>query len=433
MTRRFLGLALVNILTNLTVPAAGLVDAAMLGHLPEIRHLAGVALGSVLFDYVYWTFGFLRMGTTGTTAQAVGRADPAEVHRVLYRSLAWAFAIAAALLVLRGPIREAGFALLSGTTDVEDAGRRYFDARILGAPAALANFALVGWFLGRERARAVLLMTAAANASNIAFNYWLIVVLGLASLGAGLATMASQYLMLAIGGWLFFREARPEPLRLGVVFDRERMLDAFRLNRDILLRTLCLISTFAAFTNLSAGFGVAILAANAILLRLLSVAAYLIDGVAFAVESLVGVYRGAGDQAALRRLLRLSLVVSTAFAAAFLLVLFAAPRTILALLTSHADVRELALNHLPWLLLVFGFGSAAYMFDGLFLGLTQGRALRNSMALSTLAVFAPLAFWAVARESNHLLWLALGLFNAARALTLGLAARTWLYAESRNR
>ncbi len=163
LKQRFFSLALINILSNVTVPLVGLVDTAMLGHLPDIRFLAGVALGSILFDYVYWTFGFLRMGTTGTTAQALGRGENDEVFRVLYRSLVLALAIAGAVLALQWPVRELGFSLISGEAGVEAAGRDYFNARIWGAPATLCNFVMVGWFLGREESRRVLLLTIVAN------------------------------------------------------------------------------------------------------------------------------------------------------------------------------------------------------------------------------------------------------------------------------
>jgi MATE family multidrug resistance protein len=204
LSRRFFRLALLNIFSNITVPLAGLVDTAMLGHLPEIRFLAGVALASVLFDYIYWTFGFLRMGTTGTTAQAVGRGDRREVYLTLYRSWMIALTLAALILLLQLPIRELGFGLLGGEPGVEAAGRAYFDARIWGAPATLCNFVLVGWFLGREESRHALVVTIVANLANIFFNYIFIIRLGLAARGAGLATMVSQYLAAGAALAIFF-------------------------------------------------------------------------------------------------------------------------------------------------------------------------------------------------------------------------------------
>jgi MATE family multidrug resistance protein len=303
---RFLRLALPNALANLTVPLAGLVDTAMLGHLGEIHHLAGVGLGSIIFDYVYWTFGFLRMGTTGLTAQAMGRGDREEALLLLLRALGLAVTIALALLLLQAPLRDLGFAVLSGETAVEGAGRAYYDARIWGAIPTLANFAFLGWFLGRERAGYVLVMTLVANGANIALDYVFIVRLGLEAYGAGLATMLSQYLMLAVA--LIFL-ARERPRARGLlrrIFQRGPLIELLKLNRDILIRTFCLITAFSAFTNLSAVIGTGTLAANLILLRIVNTVAHLIDGGAFATESLAGIFKGRGDIRALRRLLRLA-------------------------------------------------------------------------------------------------------------------------------
>ncbi|UCE86212.1 MAG: MATE family efflux transporter [Deltaproteobacteria bacterium] len=420
---RFLRLALINALANLTVPLAGLVDTAMLGHLGQIHHLAGVGLGSILFDYLYWTFGFLRMATTGRTAQAVGRGDREEVMLLLLRSLLLAVAIASALLALQAPLRDLGFWILSGDVAVEDAGRAYYDARIWGALPALANFAFLGWYLGREQVNHVLLMTVVANASNVALDYLFIVRLGLEAYGAGLATMISQYLMLVTALVLFARGRPHVRVSWRRILERAPLFDLLRLNRDILIRTFCLITAFSAFTNLSAVIGTGTLAANLILLRIVNTAAYLIDGVAFATESLAGVFKGAGDVAALRRLLRLAMLWGEGLAFGVLLALQLFPDPIYALLTSHADVIAAIRTVDAWLIVALPLGAAAYIFDGFFLGLATGRILRNAMLLALFAGFAPLAGAAYALDSNPLLWLALTLFFAFRAATLGWARR----------
>ncbi len=423
LSRRFFRLAALNILANVTVPIAGLVDTGMLGHLADIRFLAGVALATILFEYVYWTFGFLRMGTTGTTAQAMGRADLDEAFLVLYRSLTVAVGIALAILILQVPLREAGFGGLAGEPGVEAAGRDYFDARVWGAPATLCNFVFLGWYLGREESRNALWMTVAANASNVALNYLFIIRLGLAATGAGLATMASQYVSLAVALAIFLRLPERTAWRWREVWVRERFGALFRLNRDILVRTLCLVTSFAVFTNFSSMLGTAVLAANTILLRLLSLAAYLIDGAAFASESLAGIFRGSGDRDALRRLFRLSLVAGEAFALLMLAAYFVRPRSVYALLTSHDEIIALAASYGPWLVPTLIFGSLAYMYDGLFLGLTEGSTLRNSMLFCTLVVFLPPALLALHLGSNHLLWASMAAFMLARAVTLGWAGR----------
>lgn len=428
LERRFFKLAILNILANVTVPLAGLVDTAMLGHLADIRFLAGVALASVIFDYVYWTFGFLRMSTTGTTAQALGRGDRDEVHRTLFRSLAFALGLGVVVLVFRGPLEEAGFALLSGEPGVEAAGRDYFDARIWGAPAALCSFVLLGWFLGRGESRYVLLMTVVANLSNVFFNYVFIIRLQLAARGAGLATMVSQYVMVAVAAGLFYLDRTETSWRWKEVFDRQKLIALVRLNTDILVRTLCLVSAFAVFTNFSSQLGVLLLAANSVLMRLFSLAAYVIDGAAFASESLAGILLGRGDRAGLRRLFRLSLLSGAGFIVVFLIGLAAAREPVLAVLTSHGDLIEQTLIYMPWLVPVLFFGALAFMYDGLFLGLTEGRLLRNAMLLSLLVGFLPVAWIAAHEGNNHVLWASMALFMIARTATLWIAARKRLAA-----
>jgi MATE family multidrug resistance protein len=428
--RRYFRLSALNVLASVTVPLAGFVDTAMLGHLGEIRFLAGVALGSILFDYVYWTFGFLRMATTGTTAQALGEGDEAAVYLTLYRGLFLGVVIGGLLLAAQLPIRVAGFALLSGAESVEAAGAAYFNARIWGAPATLCSFVLVGWFLGREESGRVLLMTVAANLTNVALDYVFILRFGLAAFGAGLATMMSQYLSVAIGVTLLLRAGRPRRWAWAEVLDREGLSRLMLLNRDILLRTLGLITTFSLFTNFSSILGTTVLAANAILLRVQYLASYFIDGAAFATESLAGIFRGQRDAAALRRLLRLSLLVGFACVAGFALLVAAAPRTLYPLLTSHEDVVAVATRYGWWLVPVLLFGSAAYIYDGFFLGLTAGRVLRNSMLFSTVFVFAPVAWLAIDRGSNAVLWGAMMLWMMSRAGTLAWAARRVLAEQS---
>lgn len=398
----------------------------MLGHLPDLRFLAGAALASVLFDYIFWSLNFLRMSTTGLTAQARGRGEPAEASRVLYRSLSLACSLGVLVLLLHPAIRSLGFALLKVSPDLVEPAGDYFRARIWGAPAALANFAFLGWYLGREESGRALAMTLTANLANIALNYVLILRLGWAAFGAGLATACSQYLMLAVALILLRGLGRPHPWRWQEVLQRKPLVALFRLNGDILLRTLFLTSALAVFTALSSRLGATTLVINTLLLRLMIFVAYFIDGAAFAVESLAGVFHGLRDPRGLRRLLRLALLSSEALAVAFLAIFLAFPETLLSWLTSHRDIIDGGKAYLPWLVPVLVFGAPAFIYDGLFLGLTAGRRLRNAMMLATLGAFAPLAALALARGSNALLWLALAVWMAARAVTLAWSGRDLL-------
>jgi MATE family multidrug resistance protein len=426
LRRDFWRLTAVNILSNLTVPITGLVDTAMLGHLAEIRFLAGAALGAILFDYIYWTFGFLRMAGTGLTAQAVGRGDRDDEYGTLARFAALGLVFATFILVAHWPLRELGFGLLGGESGVEAAGRDYFNARIWGAPATLLNFVLMGWFLGRAQSRNVLVMTVVANLANVAFNWLFIMRLGWAAAGAGWATALGQYLSLVTALGLFVRRGDREPVDWRAGLRREKFRGLFALNRDLLIRTVLLVSVFATFIDFSARMGTVALAANSILMRMLNLAAYLIDGAAFACESLGGILLGRGDRAGLRRLTRLAISAGTLFAVLSLLVYLARPRWFLGLLTSHAAVIGFATTYAWWLIPSLLLGAAAYMYDGLFLGWTRARTLLVSMTFSVFVVYLPLAGLAVWRSNNHALWAALVVFMLSRAATLGIAARRFL-------
>lgn len=259
--RHFFQLAIVNILSNLMVPLAGLVDVAFLGHLAEIRHLAGVALATVLFNYIYWTFGFLRMGTTGMTAQAIGREDQEAVLLTGLRNGILALGLGLAILVLQQPLRTLGFTLLSATPEVKASGQAYYDTLIWGAPATLLNFVLVGWFLGRAQSGKVFVLSAVSNLSNVALDYLFIVRWGWQSAGAGLATATSQYLMVLVGLVLVSRELPFKQVRsvAGQILNPIALRATFVLNGEILVRTFALVSTFAVFTNLSSAFGTELL------------------------------------------------------------------------------------------------------------------------------------------------------------------------------
>ena len=421
LQQRFWRLALVNVVSNLMVPLASSIDVAFLGHLAEIHHLGGVAIATVLFNYIYWSFGFLRMGTTGTTARAAGKGDRQEVVLILLRNSLMAIAIGTILLILQQPLRELGFTLLSATTDVLQSGRAYYNALIWGAPATLLNFVFLGWFLGREQGRKVLLMSVIDKSANVALNYLFIVRFGWASAGAGWATAISQYLNLLVGLIFIMQELRISSWSslTDKIFNRSAWQQIFSLNRDITIRTLVLVSTFASFTNLSSMMGTKVLATNTLLLQVVTLGAYFIDGIAFATESIAGSLRGQKHNHQLLPLIKLaggtSLIVGLSLSVVFGFM----PESLFGLLTNHSEVINYINNYVMWLLPVLGFGSIAYMLDGYFLGLSEGRILRQSTIIATTLGFAPVAIAAWHYRNSHLLWLALSLFMAARSTTLG--------------
>lgn len=419
----FMKLAAANIISNLMVPLAGLVDTAFLGHLDDIRYLGGVALATVIFNVVYWSFGFLRMGTTGTTAQALGRGDREELWLILLRNGAIALTFGLTILLFQAPIRELGFGLLSAELEVREAGIAFYNARIWDAPAVLLNLVLMGWFLGREKGRRVIALSAVGNGSNVVFNYIFINQLGWASAGAGLGTALSQYMTLLVGLVLLAREGGFQQLRtvLPRGWNPQAIRGLFLLNRDILVRTFALVLSFALFTNFSSALGTQTLAANTLLLQVITLSAYFIDGIAFATESFAGRYYGSGDRSNLRRLLTVGGGTSVALGLTFALAFGLFPQPLFGILTSHEDVIATVQRYVGWLFPILGLGAIAYMLDGYFLGLTAGKILRNATVLAAGAGFLPLAWVAQSMGSAHLLWLALVGLMAGRALTLSWA------------
>ncbi|MBE7382188.1 MAG: MATE family efflux transporter [Leptolyngbya sp. SIO1E4] len=417
----FSRLAIANIISNLMVPLAGIIDTAFLGHLADIRYLAGVAIANVIFNVVYWSFGFLRMGTTGLIAQAHGRRDANAMVLVLLRNGLLALGLGLLLLGLQVPIRQLGFWLLSATADVRVAGEAFYNARIWGAPAVLLNYVLLGRFLACGQGKRVILLSLISNGGNILLDYWFIRHLGWASAGAGAATAMSQGLMLLAGLGLVLREHPLQTLwqMRSALWEHTSLRTIFRLNRDILIRTFALVISFALFTNWSSTFGTGILAANTLLLQVVTLAAYFIDGIAFATESFAGRFYGVGDRAQLRVLLKYGMGLSLLLGLGFALIFALWPATLFQLMTQHESVLVEVETYVWWLVPTLGCAAIAYLLDGYFLGLTAGKALRTSTLAATLFGFLPMGLLAYATKTPHLLWLAMTGFMAIRAATLG--------------
>ena len=413
-------LAIANILSNLMVPLAGIVDTAFLGHLAEVHYLGGVAIATVIFNVVYWSFGFLRMATTGLTAQAQGRGDNEGLRLVLLRNGLLAIALGLLILSLQVPIRQLGFWLLSAEPDVRLSGEAFYNARIWGAPAVLLNYVLLGWFLGKGQGRRVVALSVVANGGNIGLDYWFIRQLDWASAGAGAATAISQGLMLIVALSFAFYDCAPSRLwQLRTKVWRGAALNSlFLLNRDILIRTFALVGSFALFTNWSAAFGTNVLAANTLLLQVVTLTSYFVDGLAFATESFAGKFYGAGDRTQLKALLIWGLTLSALLSLTIAFVFSVFPQTLFQVMTAHTAVLSQVERYVWWLWPTLGFGAIAFLLDGYFLGLTAGKLLRNSTTLATTLGFLPLGLIAYQLEVSHLLWMALASFMAVRAGTL---------------
>lgn len=416
----FSKLAIANTLSHLLVPLAGLVDTAFLGHLSDVRYLNGVALATVIFNVIYWGFNFFRMGTTGPTAQALGKGNLDEVWLILARNSLLALGAGVLVWLLRSLIATVGFALLQAEPDVRLAAMDFYDGRITGAPAVLLNYVLLGWLLGQSKGKQVVLLAAISSSSNILLDYWFIRRLGMESYGAGLATALSQYIMLIVGAlilsrtipWHRWRAIKPQ------LWQPKALLSLFNLNRDILVRTFALVISMSLFTNFSSVLGSTVLGVNAILMQVVLMSAYFMDGVALAVESYAGKFYGASEKGDLYGLLLLGMSSSVALGVAIALCLMLLPMQFFPLMTKHAELLDEVPRYVGWLLLVLGFGGAAFTLDGYFLGLTDGRSLRNSTLMAALVGFLPLALIANELALPHLLWLALVSLMVTRTIAL---------------
>ncbi|MBF2065124.1 MAG: MATE family efflux transporter [Calothrix sp. C42_A2020_038] len=419
---RFCRLASVSAFSNMMVPLAGIVDIAFLGHLADIRHLAGVVLATILFDYLYRVLKFLRSSTNAITAQAVGLDDSKAVLLAGLRSGLVALLIGLLILLLQYPLQKLGFAILSGSPEIEASGVDYFSARVWGAPAVLLNFVLIGWFLGREMNFVVLLMSIIGNGSNVVLDYLMINKFGWESMGAGLATAASQYLALVTGliSLCFTIEWQILPNALKEVFDWAALKDTLVLKSNILIRFLALISAYSIFTNISAAMGTNILAENGLLLQIALLSQFTIQGVGMTAQTLTGNFKGKGDTQKLIPLLSVSVLTSVFIALAIAVTSVMFPGTIFGLLTNHTEVSQHINNYTIWLLPLLGFTSVAFMLEGYFIGLKEGATLRNAVLLAFFLGFLPLAVSAWYYHKNHILWLGLVSYMLTITLVLGI-------------
>jgi MATE family multidrug resistance protein len=419
LDRKIWDIAWPAILSNISLPLLGLVDAAILGHLGSTHYLGAVAIGGALLSFLYWGFSFLRMGTTGLVAKAMGAGRADRALQVLAQSAVLALGIAFLVVLLHPLWLRAGFLLMAPRAELLQLADSYVSIRIFSAPAVLVTYTILGWFIGRQNTRWPMVIVVLTNAANIALDFLLIIGMGLNSDGAAIATLLSEYLGCGVAIWAVLRQLDHSPWRSlkGHLVSVSAYQQILRSNRHLFIRTVCLLSSFAFFTAAGGKLGADTLAANTLLMQLLLFAAYGLDGFAFAAEGLAGHRLGAGDlegfYAAVRRCAFWCMLAGGLISLLFLL----SQRPIILVLSDIDTVRDLMSRHYLWLVLLPLVAAPSYLLDGVFIGSAETRYMMLTMIFSTFAVYLPL--WFLTRDwGNHGLWLAFTAFNAARALTL---------------
>ena len=412
-------IALPMTLAHITTPLLGFADAAVIGRLGQAHLLGAINAGAILFDFIFWGFGFFRMATAGLTAQALGAGDPQEMRAVLMRSLFLAGALGTAIILLQRVIALIAFAALGASPEVTEAARIYYDIRIWSAPFAFATYAILGALIGRGRTDLGLSLQIAINLVNIALNVLLVYGFGLGIFGSGLGTLIAEVAGTAAGiAVMFWLDPRFYDVPRALLFAREKLRRLTAINADIMVRTVALLFSFAYF--LGARGGDVMLAANAILMNLFMIAAFFLDGFATAAEQMCGQSLGAHDEHGFRGIVRLTSFWCLGFSLFVALAAFVGGRYFIDFISTNDAVRAYALAYLPYAALTPLLGALAFEFDGVYIGATWTREVRNLMLLA-LALYLAASF-ALRPLGNAGLWMALLLFLTARSI-----GQMWLY------
>ena len=415
--RQILQIALPSIVSNITVPLLGMIDVSIVGHMGSPVYIGAVAVGSMIFNLVYWLFGFLRMGSSGLTSQALGRRDFTEVMRLLVRSTTIALGIALMLILLQMPMKWAAFELIGPTADVAPIAQTYFFIVIWGAPAVLGLYSLSGWYIGMQNTRFPMFISIMQNVVNILASLTLVYGFGMKIEGVALGTVIAQYagFIVALGLLLRYYGRLRGYLVLRGTFVREAMGHFFHVNSDIFLRTLCLVAVNLFFTSAGARSGAVILSVNTVLMQLYLFFSYFMDGFAYAGEALGGKTYGARNVAAFRETLHRLWIWALIVTLAYTLLYIGGGRWIVGILTDEAQVLEASQEYLCWIWLIPATGAAAFIWDGVFIGITATRGMLVSSFLSALGFFI-VYLLAESHLGNHGLWLAMIIYLALRGI-----------------
>lgn len=417
MNRKILALALPNIISNITVPLLGLVDIAIVGHLGDDSLIGGIAIGTAVFNFIYWNFAFLRMGASGCTAQAYGARNFTEIASVFVRALILALAAALLLVVFRRPVGHAVFLLMDGTPHTMSYAADYFYARIWAAPATISMFAFHGWYIGMQNSRFPMYISIGVNVVNLIFCLWFALGLGWGIVGVAWGTVVAQYsgLVLSIILWGVYYRRFLRYIRIRECLKLDALLAFFKINRDIFLRTACIVVVYTFFTSASSGMGDTMLAVNTLLMQLFTLFSYLMDGFAYAGESLAGRYTGAHNVQALNRCVRLLLVWGGVVAVLYTGIYTFGWKAVLSLFTESPEILSEAGDYVGWLIVIPLVAFIPFTIDGILIGATRTAVMRDSVFLST-ALFFAVYYGFRSVIGNNALWAAFLLFLIARGI-----------------
>ena len=425
MNRKILQLAIPSIVSNITVPLLGLVDVAIVGHLGSASYIGAIAVGGMLFNMIYWIFGFLRMGTSGMTAQVYGKRDLTEVVRTLLRAVGVGLLISLGLWILQSPILRGAFVLIDATEEVKRWASLYFNICIWGSPAILGLYGFAGWFIGMQNSRFPMFIAITQNIVNIAASLCFVFVLGMKVEGVALGTLIAQYagLFMAFALWLKYYGRLKAYIDWNGLWGGEEMRRFFSVNSDIFFRTLCLVAVTTFFTSTGARQGDVILAVNTLLMQLFTLFSYIMDGFAYAGEALAGRFIGAKNDVGLRRCIRLLFLWGIGLSLSFTILYAFLGRDFLGLLTNDTSVIEASGDYFYWVLAIPLCGFSAFLWDGIFIGATATRQMLYSMLVAS-ATFFIIYYLFYRSMGNHALWMA---FLGYLSLRGGMQWILWRY------
>ena len=417
--KRVLGVAIPIVLANATIPILGAVDTGVVGQMGLAVPIGAVGIGAIIISAIYWLFGFLRMGTTGLTAQAIGSNDHSETSALLVRGILIGLGAGLVLIMTQIPLFSAALGIAPASFEVESLAQEYLKIRVYSAPAAIAIFGITGWLIANERTRAVLVLMLLINSINIVLDFFFVLRLDWGVEGVAFATLIAEWSGLFFGLWLARKGFKNGYWRnWSQIFDRARLTKMAKVNSDILIRSVLLEIAFVSFLFLGSSFDDATLAANQVLIQFLNITAYAMDGFAFAAEALVGKALGAKNRLIFRRSAVMTSQWGFGSVVVMALAFYVFGNTIINVMTTAEDVRAVSYEYLPWMVLAPLVGAAAWMLDGIFIGATRTADMRNMMFISFCVYLIALALL-LPKYGNHGLWASLIIFSIARGVTLG--------------